>query len=669
MKRKILSLILAVFTICSLGMMTVSAAGTASTYYEYAADGSFFYSFSKNGEWSDKLSIGNREFVQTDGINDSGFLKVQIAAGGGNNSNGVNKVIMPQNGKTVKRAKDRYPEYQNLVKGKTYVSFIFTGLKGAPLYNDAACTEPAGEATGGFVQVDVSADVNGASIFDGAWHDIVAEVPSKGALHSTRKYVDMSGISSHVWIRIYGGNTFTATTDYFTKAYLDACTADGTTPSVTCLIDDLEGYHVGKNDITKTSAPGGFAYIDDFSTRTYWAATGSGSANREYAETLMGRNGVAILKQTTSSFYTHTIATKVAEGEKLRVSANVALENPENFVLKNVNVNALIIMNGGSSNKVAGFYEDEACTTPCTSVNGNAITYQVTMLSGFDAGWNHFSYEFDTTQVIKSSIKRKSSDGAKTTVYIKPWEVAGVQLWYRVSNGTAGTSSLSKTAGVLFTKEYLDACTASGDTPTLRCAIDNLGVASVAADEVIPTDVSVATLTADKTDVKVGDTVNVNYTLASGKTETASRVFVKADNKVVASAKNVNGTWSFTVPAYALSKALSVDVIPAAGVYSITPYSLELGTVGEKVQFDAKATENGVTWSYDGTNDTENSVVIAALYNADKEMIAVRPVTITKGGTFNDTVEEDGAVYAKVFHWVDTKNAQPIEINFAFELR
>ena len=660
MKRKFFALLLAVATIFSLGAVSANAEAV-KTYYENTQDGSFFYPFAKDGDWTNsKLNLGNKTFLQSDGINHSGMLKVQIPAGGGNNSNGVKDVVMPENGKTVFRAKVRYPEYQNLVKAKTFVSFIFTGLKGAPLYNDEACTDPAGEASGGFVQVDVSADVNGTSIYDGAWHEIQAVIPSKGGKHSTGKYVDMTGVSSAVWIRIYNGNVFKADTSYFTQSYLDACTADGVTPSVTCLFDDLEGYHVNDSDILAETNTN-YEKVYNFAADTYWT---SAVANRGHEATWRGRSGVATATQAMGSMYTHTMDMNVKAGEKFRISGDVALGDIENLNTDKINVNALLIMNGGSKNNPAGFYEDAECTTPATSVNGNAIAMSATIQSGIGDDWCHFSYDFDTTQVIKSSIKRASSDGSKTTVYIKPWEVTAIAVWFRVCPGVPTAGSVATAA---FTQAYQDACTAAGTKPQLVYGLDNLAVASVAEGDVLPTGIVVDSITADKETITVGDTVTVNYALAYGKTETASRVYVKADGDVIFYAKDAKGTVTFPVSEDLYGKTLSVEIAPAVGAYSLDTYEKALGTV-TKVMFTAEKTANGVTWSYDAANDTENSIVIAALYNADKEMIACVPVTVTAGESFEDTVEDSGAKFAKVFHWVDTEDAQPIETNFSFEL-
>ncbi|MBQ4087159.1 MAG: hypothetical protein IJC78_02800, partial [Clostridia bacterium] len=141
----------------------------------------------------------------------------------------------------------------------------------------------------------------------------------------------------------------------------------------------------------------------------------------------------------------------------------------------------------------------------------------------------------------------------------------------------------------------------------------------------------------------------------------------KADGKIIGYIRNANGAFSFDVPETLYGKNLSVEIVPAAGVYSLNTYTQNLGTVS-KVMFDASKVENGVTWSYDASEDTEDSIVIVALYNADDEMIKCEPVAITAGQSYGDTVTDSAATLAKVFHWVSTSDAEPIEKNLSIDL-
>ncbi len=661
MKKRILAFALSIATVFSLSVMSVSASGNAATYYENTQDGSFYYSFSQDGDWTTKLSISNKSFVADDGINHSGMLKVVNKAGQGALSTGINAVKFRQGSDLVIRGKIRYLNTENLKEAKAYPALYVTGLSGAPLYTDAACTIPSDPATGGYYYINLTKDISDKTYIDGQWHEFETVIPSKGAKHSTGKYVDLTGISTNIWFRPYNSNSFTATTEFFSQDYLNKCTASGATPQVEVLLDDLEAYYINDDAVT-TETVTSHEKILSFDTDANWKP----NTNRAHETSWRGRNGVATATspQSTSSSYTHTFDMKVREGEKLRISAELALGNPETLNLSKINANAVLIMNGGSSNNPAGFYEDEACTVPCTSVNGNAITLSATMLSGMGSDWNHFTYDFDTTKVIESTIKRLSSDSAKSTVYIKPWEIANISVWFRVIPGSATANAVPDT---VFTQDYKDACAANGTTPSLTYGLDNIAVASVAEGDILPTGIVVDSITADKDSVMIGDTVNVTYTLAYGKTETESRVYVKADDEIIGFVKNANGAFSFNVPENLYGKNLSIEIAPASGTYSLNTYTKDLGIV-KKVMFDASATENGVTWSYDASNDTENSVVIVALYNTEKEMIQCVPVTITAGKTYKETTEDDNAAFAKVFHWVDTDNAVPLETNFAFEL-
>ena len=686
MKHRILSLLLGITTLLSVSTgLTVGVAAEAAvlnTYYENQTDGSFFYPFNAEGDWTNRLNIAKQawaSFKQTDGENNSGILELKPYAGMSPISSGISNIIMQADQNLKIRGKIRYANFKNLVAKQCFVDCYLVGLQGAPLYSDADCLTSAGEAAGGFVQATVKVDVSGASFGDGGWHTFEVSFPAKGAKHSTGKYVDLTGRTVNLWFRPYAGNAFTATTTYFTQAYLDACTQSGETPYADVLLDDFEGY------FTSNTRSGGY-YKDaqtlfyPFDTETTADTTSfvGKDANRSFMEEYLGKEGVVTLKNAVGDVTPPIWNVTVAEGKKLRVSGDIALINAADLNAQNINVNALLILNGGSANSPAGFYEDEACTTPCTSISGNAICHSATLYKGIGAdGWVHFSKDFDTTTVYKSTIKRASSDSAKSDVYIKPWEVANIAVWFRVSNGSPENSSLTLGTTV-FTEEHLTSCGYMLDgtawvadpektqtTPYLQYALDNFSIQSVKDGEILPQDIGVAKATPSKAEgISVGDTVDVTYTLTKTYTEGSSRVYVKAGNDVVAAGRSAGGAFNFTVPEYALGKELTVEIIPAVGsVYSFTTYSLSLGTVAAKEKFTAEKLDNGISWSYDAGSDTENSVVIAALYDTEGMMVKCVTTPITAGQTYQDTLTDSTAVKGKVFHWVSVDSAEPIQKN------
>ena len=653
-------------------------------YYE-SSDGSFFYPFNAEGDWTNRLNIAKQawaSFKQTDGENNSGILELKPYAGMSPISSGISNIIMQADQNLKIRGKIRYANFKNLVAKQCFVDCYLVGLQGAPLYSDADCLTSAGEAAGGFVQATVKVDVSGASFGDGGWHTFEVSFPAKGAKHSTGKYVDLTGRTVNLWFRPYAGNAFTATTTYFTQAYLDACTQSGETPYADVLLDDFEGY------FTSNTRSGGY-YKDaqtlfyPFDTETTADTTSfvGKDANRSFMEEYLGKEGVVTLKNAVGDVTPPIWNVTVAEGKKLRVSGDIALINAADLNAQNINVNALLILNGGSANSPAGFYEDEACTTPCTSISGNAICHSATLYKGIGAdGWVHFSKDFDTTTVYKSTIKRASSDSAKSDVYIKPWEVANIAVWFRVSNGSPENSSLTLGTTV-FTEEHLTSCGYMLDgtawvadpektqtTPYLQYALDNFSIQSVKDGEILPEDIKAVDMTADKTDIQLGDHVNILYDLENGLPEDNSRVFLLADGNIVMAGRTSNGAFSFDATRTLCGKTLTAMVIPKTGTVSgANSFSLNLGTVTGELH-DLKAEADGectLKWSYDVFGSTAASQIIASLYSKDGALLkcTVTPVAATAnadGIVAEGTLTDEKAQSGKVMIWDSVSGLKPL---------
>ena len=500
MKKRVLSLLICVCTVLSLTVAMPVSAETAKTNAFYEGTDGFFYPFNAADDWTkSKLNLAGTamaSFRQSDGINNSGMLQLKNEAGTGANSSGVNSIAMEADSNLTIRGKVRYENYEDLQTKHMYVSLFLTGLKGAPLYSDAECTEKTGEATGGFVTLNISSGTDGTALGDGAWHEFSAEFPAKGLKHSTGAYVDLTGMTVNLWLRPYAGNAFTATTTYFTQNFLDECAALEITPYANVLLDDFEGYFAKPAPDrkayhkTETSLYFDFASASSADTTLFVGK----DANRGYMETLDGKQGAATLKNYVGGIATPTFTVKVKENSKLRVSGDVNLINRDDLNTDKLSVTAVLIYNGGTGNNPAGFYEDEACTVPFTSVSGNAIGQSATLLSGIgNGGWEHFSYDFDTTAVYKTSIKKASSDSAKTTAYVKPDEVAAVAVWLRITADGAMAASVPADEKT-FRSAYLTECgytkgedgkwTAGADStkPYIYYALDNYSIGSVPAD-------------------------------------------------------------------------------------------------------------------------------------------------------------------------------------------
>ncbi len=685
MKNKFFAFLVCCFILLSAGFNVVAEfvpadAGPLPSYFE-SSDGQFFYPFNSEGDWSKKLSIANGDwvsFAQTDGINNSGMLELKPYAGLSPITSGVNSITMQEEQNLTIRGEIRYANYDKLVSSKCYVECYLTGLKGAPLYSDAACTVSAGEAAGGFVKANVQTDENGKAFGDGAWHTFTLSFPTKGAKHSTGSYIDLTGHTVNLWFRPYNGNEFSATTSYFTQEYLDECAQTGETPYVDVLLDDFEGYFSSNTD-TGGYQNDGKTIFNPFGasdTPDTTAFVGS-NANRAFQEEYLGKKGVVTLKNEIGSVVTPAWNITATEGKKLRVSGDIALMNAKDLITENVNVNALLILNGGSTNSPVGFYEDEACTIPCESVSGNAICHSATILEGISSdGWVHFSQDFDTTTVYKSSIKRVSTDSAKKTVYIKPWEVTRISVWFRVANGGVDTSTISVNSKI-FTDEYLINCgymlenettwVADPDktqtNPYLQYALDNFSIKSVQDGEIYPEDFCVTAEDISKTEnIFAGDTINVSYTITDGYTEGNSRAYVMLDGRIVAAGKT-QGAFDFIVPEDAAGKELTVTIIPAVGTfYGNTEHVISFGTVN-KISLTAQQSGSGISWSYDAEKDTEDSIVIVALYDEMGMMVKCEIVNIASGQTYQNTLTDDTAVKGKVFRWESQKSAKPLQKN------
>ena len=685
MKNKFFAFLVCCFILLSAGFNVVAEfvpadAGPLPSYFE-SSDGQFFYPFNSEGDWSKKLSIANGDwvsFAQTDGINNSGMLELKPYAGLSPITSGVNSITMQEEQNLTIRGEIRYANYDKLVSSKCYVECYLTGLKGAPLYSDAACTVSAGEAAGGFVKANVQTDENGKAFGDGAWHTFTLSFPTKGAKHSTGSYIDLTGHTVNLWFRPYNGNEFSATTSYFTQEYLDECAQTGETPYVDVLLDDFEGYFSSNTD-TGGYQNDGKTIFNPFGasdTPDTTAFVGS-NANRAFQEEYLGKKGVVTLKNEIGSVVTPAWNITATEGKKLRVSGDIALMNAKDLITENVNVNALLILNGGSTNSPVGFYEDEACTIPCESVSGNAICHSATILEGISSdGWVHFSQDFDTTTVYKSSIKRVSTDSAKKTVYIKPWEVTRISVWFRVANGGVNTLTISVNSKI-FTDEYLINCgymlenettwVADPDktqtNPYLQYALDNFSIKSVQDGEIYPEDFCVTAEDISKTEnIFAGDTINVSYTITDGYTEGNSRAYVMLDGRIVAAGKT-QGAFDFIVPEDAAGKELTVTIIPAVGTfYGNTEHVISFGTVN-KISLTAQQSGSGISWSYDAEKDTEDSIVIVALYDEMGMMVKCEIVNIASGQTYQNTLTDDTAVKGKVFRWESQKSAKPLQKN------
>ncbi|MBQ7792650.1 MAG: hypothetical protein IJ367_04080, partial [Clostridia bacterium] len=263
MKKRLFAMAVCMLMVLSCFVSVSAENAEIKTVASFAeADDYFFYPFNGDGEWTkSKLSLAQSSlasFRSGDGIRESGMLQLKNDASMGAISAGVNGIKMQADKNLILTGNVRYENYESLVGKHMYLQAYLTGLKGAPLYTDEACTEASGEATGGFVTAKASVDVNGAALGDGAWHTFAISIPTKGVKHSTGAYVDLTGLSVNLWFRPYAGNAFTATTDYFTQEFLDACAAKEETPYAQVLLDDFEGYFAKEADVetyhkTKTS--------------------------------------------------------------------------------------------------------------------------------------------------------------------------------------------------------------------------------------------------------------------------------------------------------------------------------------------------------------------------------------------------------------------------------
>ena len=618
--------------------------------YTENTDGTFFYSFSQDGDWSKKLSLANgawTSFEQSDGINHSGMLSLKPYAGMGAIGSGVDAVTMQENETLYVTGKIRYRNADVLKQNQMYVQIFATGLAGVPLYSDSACTVPAGKAEGGFVTASVKTDTKGASLGDGAWHEFSLSIPSKGMKHSKGSYIDMSGTAVNIWFRPYAGNAFSATTTFFEQAYLDECTENGTTPYADVLLDDLEGFFCTDN--------GELAYHDTAESMYYPFDTADGADTKAflakatdtaYLESCEGQKGVVTLKNPAGSVKTPTWNKKVTEGKKLRVAGDINLLNAESLNADNINVNALLILNGGSGNNPAGFYEDEACTVPVSSVNGNAICHSETLLAGIGAdGWTHFSHDFDTTTVYKSSIKRASTDSAKTTVYIKPWEVATVSVWLRVTCDNASNPNIPLNETV-FTADCLTSCGYKKEngkwvadtkeeqtTPYIQYALDNFLIQNVTDGALLPGDFKVESATVSKPEtLSVGDSVSVSYDVTGGYPETETRTYLLADGEVLAAGRTKGG-FTFDVTRDMFGKSLTARILPKSGtVYSAFPYEMDFGTVGGELKnLSVTSTERyTVHFSFDAIGCVPEGTLYLALYKENGQLLSAESIPIAE---------------------------------------
>ena len=159
-----------------------------------------------------------------------------------------------------------------------------------------------------------------------------------------------------------------------------------------------------------------------------------------------------------------------------------------------------------------------------------------------------------------------------------------------------------------------------------------------------------------------GDTINVSYTITDGYTEGNSRAYVMLDGRIVAAGKT-QGAFDFIVPEDAAGKELTVTIIPAVGTfYGNTEHVISFGTVN-KISLTAQQSGSGISWSYDAEKDTEDSIVIVALYDEMGMMVKCEIVNIASGQTYQNTLTDDTAVKGKVFRWESQKSAKPLQKN------
>ena len=694
MNKRYFSFLLA-FVICVLwaqgGIVSepVSASYNPVTSCYEGSDGSFFYSFTESGHCP-RLTLASYKgasFVRSAMGNDSGLLQIKQEANSGFISSGVKGIVMQADLKLKIRGDICYANYEKLVKSQCYIDVFLTGLAGLKLYNDPACTDYFGDAEGGFVNQRTAIDTSGTSFYDGNWHtfELVFEPVM---LHSTGKYVDLRGASVNLWLRPFAGNSFGATTTYFKQSYLDECSAEGQTPYVDFLLDNFEGYFCTEEyrmeyykDDTTMFCP--FDEADSADTKLF---VGSGGSRAHYAE-YTDQNGVTkwgVVGQANpaGSVLTSFWRTKAAENKKMRIRGSIVLANASALNADNINVNALLIMNGGSTGDPTGFYEDEACTTPCASVSGNAIALTATMLSGIgDNGWVNFYHDFDTDTVLTSTIKRTAGDLAKTTVYIKPWEVARNEMWLRVSSGSPMNAEI-KLGTTVFREAYLTECgyalsdgswiadpSKSQTSPVIDWRMDSLSIYPVDGEEQSPDSFAPTNVQIRKSEkLVIGDSVNVTYRLENSTPEGSSKVCVLADGYPVAVGR-AKGEFSFEITREMFSRNLTLMLTPAAGAfYGESVMVADFGIVGGGThELYAEADENGVFhYRCDAFGEVEQSEVIAAMYDESRRLLAYHVIPIAASYGQERTVAEgtmanESASYATVYYWNGFSKLQPME--------
>jgi len=206
------------------------------------SDSSFFYSFAEDTVPSrfSLISASCVTFRESAAGRDGGVVSVRQEADSGFIGHGVKNILMYEDKFLTISGDLVYANYSNLVQKHCYLDLYLTGLAGFPLYHDAACTDYAGEAEGGFVRLAATVDTAGKSFYDGNWHAFSVSFSSK-MQHNTGKYVDMSGKMVHLWLRPFAGNAFSATTTYFRSSFLTECENIGIKPYVDFYLDNLAG--------------------------------------------------------------------------------------------------------------------------------------------------------------------------------------------------------------------------------------------------------------------------------------------------------------------------------------------------------------------------------------------------------------------------------------------
>lgn len=443
------------------------------------------------------------------------------------------------------------------------------------------------------------------------------------------------------------------------------------------LLDDFEGYFCTEEycmeyykDNTTMFCP--FDEADSADTESF---LGSGASRAHYTE-YTDRNGVTkwgVVGQTNpaGSVLTSVWSMKAAESKKMRIRGDIVLANAPDLNADNINLNVLLIINGGSGNNPAGFYEDETCTVPCASVSGNAIALTATVLSGIgDNGWIHFYHDFDTDAVLASTIKRTADDAAKTTVYIKPWETANIQTWFRVSAGMSLNDKIELNTTV-FKETYLteygyklsDGSWAadpskSQTSPVIDWRMDNLSIYPVDADEPLPDSFAPTNVHISKqADISVGNSVNVTYRLGNSTPEGSSKACMLADGYPMA-VGCAAGSFSFDVTREMCGRHLTLMLTPAAGTFYGEPVILaDFGTAACDGVYElyAQTGENGLfTYRCDVFGDVEQSELIVAMYDDSRRLLDCRVTPIPASSGEERTVAEgtmtnETAAYAALY--------------------